>query len=241
MLALLAVGTIASANAQEGSILLYGNAGIQSITDASKNNTFNWNVTPGIGYQLNQNWTVGLNLGYGQNTQKLNDSSNRNSVNSYKVGVFGRYAHAIGDSKIFTWYGQLDLGYAGQYTTDGSAAATDKASGIAADLFPALGVNVGCNWALNFSVGGISYNTLKANDAPAGIPNNTQSTFNFTLGQQVNIGLSKNFGGHKMHGHHEPGDEMRHMDTSDDSDSGDTGKKHHHKSKKDKEDKDDDE
>jgi hypothetical protein len=241
LLAFLAAGTMAAAHAQEGSILLYGNAGILSNSNQEsypagypappKTNNFNWNVTPGIGYQLDKNWTVGLNLSYGQVTTKSDSTgNNRLSQNSYSVGVFGRYAHMFGDSKIFCWYGQLNVGYAGEYYTEGSLPTFGKAGGINVNLFPAVGANIGHQWALNFSVGGIGYQTLSG----SGTNNATSSTFSFTLGQQANIGLSKNFGGH-AHGHHHMGDDMRESNMNDDNDdnSGDTGKKHHHKHHKD--------
>ncbi len=226
ILALLATGAIVSANAQSGSILLYGNAGVTSITDASKNNNFNWNVNPGIGYQFNNNWTVGLNFGFGETSRKDSGSTIRTTVNNYNVGPFVRYSHSIAGSNIFSFYAQLDLGYMGTYTTSGSLPSYNKATGFGAGLTPAISANVCHGFALNFGFGGIGFNSMKADGA-----SNSTSTFNFTLGQQVNIGVSKNFGGHKMHGHHEPGDDTRRMDDGDNDDNGGSskGKKHHKK------------
>jgi hypothetical protein len=91
-----------------------------------------------------------------------------------------------------------------------------KHSGIYAGLFPALGINVGRGLALNFAIGGLNYATDKRQDLAFSTNN-----FNFTLGNQVNFGISKNFNcGHKMHTHHEPGDEIhrRKMDNMEDED-----------------------
>ena len=74
-LAFLAVGSIATAQAQKaGSILLYGNAGIIAnrdlvdynsnvLTNDPETRNFAWSVSPGIGFQFNKNWTIGVAVG----------------------------------------------------------------------------------------------------------------------------------------------------------------------------------
>jgi hypothetical protein len=216
ILALLAAGTIATANAQEPhSILLYGDATFNTTrnTDLSKNT--NWDATPMIGYQFNHNWTVGLKISWGQNATK--DSTGvKTTENLYSVGPFARYSHYIGKSETFFWFGQADFDYQGGYTTSGGNAATDKHNGIGVDVFPALGINVGRGVCLNFQVGGIGYSTDKNADLV-----NSSNNFYFTFGHQVDFGISKNFNcGHKMHSHHEPGDEIhrRKADKMEDED-----------------------
>lgn len=222
ILALLAFGTVATANAQQdNSVLLYGNVGVHSMTDVAKNNTLNWNVNPGVGYQFNKNWVVGLDLGWGQSSSKDSGASDRLTHNAYNIGVFARYVNYFGNSNFF-WYGQVNVGYQGVYSTFGSSPATDKANGIYANITPALGVMVGHGFALNFSVGGLGVNTMKPDGA-----SNSNTNFDFDFGQGIVFGLSKNFG-HHMHGHHHMGDDTRQIDTSDDSDNGDMDNDHPH-------------
>ncbi len=216
ILALLAMGTIATANAQEPkSILLYGDVSLQTIRDAGLNKKTNWDVTPGVGYQFNHNWTLGLNISWGQNARK--DSAGIDStMNNYHVGPFVRYSRYIRKSETFFWFAQWDFHYAGGYTTSEGNPAFDKHTGIYTQLYPALGINVGRGLCLNFSIGGLNYSTDKYQNA-------TYSTneFNLTFGKQINFGLSKNFNvGHKMHSHHEPGDEVhrRKADRMEDED-----------------------
>ena len=216
ILALLAMGTIATANAQEPkSILLYGDATLATNRDATLYKTTNWDAAPGIGYQFNHNWTLGLMISWGQNATK--DSSGvKNTDNLYKVGPFVRYSHYIRKSEIFFLYYQLDFDYAGGYHTNEGNPATFKHTGIYTGFYPAVGVNIGRGLALNFSIGGINYATDKVQDATY-----STNTFNFTFGHQANVGLSKNFNvGHKMHSHHEPGDEVhrRKADKMEDED-----------------------
>jgi hypothetical protein len=116
---------------------------------------------------------------------------------------------------------------------------TVNSNGLALQLFPAVGVNVYRNLALNFSIGGLQYTSLNT-DGVLGSASHNSNTFSVTFGQQVNIGISKNFTchsdhhrRHKMHhGAGEPGMELRKMDmpTEDDEDAPKV-KKHrkHHK------------
>jgi len=203
ILALLAVGTIATANAQNQSILLYGDATLGTVRnpDLSKNTV--WDANIGIGYQFNPNWTVGLSLMWGQNANK-DSTGNKTTVNNYSVGPFARYTHSFGKSEIFSWFGQFDFDYQGGYTTNEGNPAYNKNTGIFVGFTPAISINVHRGLALNFSVGGINYATNKVADATY-----STNSFNFTFGHQLNIGISKNFNcGHKTHAHHEPGDEM---------------------------------
>jgi hypothetical protein len=188
ILALLAAGTIATANAQEPhSILLYGDVSLNSVRHSTLTKTTMWNASPGVGYQFNHNWTLGLNISWGQNAVK--DSSNHKTTdNNYMVGPFARYSHYIGKSETFFYYSQLDFSYLGGYTTSGGSPATLKHNGVFIDLYPALGINVGRGIALNFSIGGISYTTDKYDGATY-----STNTFNFMFGQQINFGISKNF------------------------------------------------
>jgi hypothetical protein len=222
ILALLAAGTLTTANAQEPhSILLYGDVGLSttSTPDSSSgtgtNKSTMWNAKIGCGYQFNHNWTLGLQVMWGQNATK-NSADIKNTDNLYSVGPFARYSHYIGKSETFFWYDQLDFDYQGGYHTSGGNPATDKHSGVYVGMYPALGINVGRGLCLNFAIGGISYSTDKVNGATY-----ANNTFAFSFGQQANVGISKNFNcGHKMHSNHEPGDEVhrRKADKMEDED-----------------------
>ena len=177
--------------------------------------TTEWHASPGVGYQFNHNWTLGIKIMWVQSATK--DSSGvKNTDNMYSVGPFARYSHYIRKSETFYYYTQLDFDYQGGYHTNQGNPATNKHNGIYAGLYPALGINVGRGLGLNFSIGGLSYSTDKVSNATY-----STNTFSFTFGNQVNVGISKNFNcGHKMHNHHEPGDEVhrRKADKMEDED-----------------------
>ncbi len=213
---LVAAGAITSASAQEPkSILVYGDVNLQTIRDASLMKTTMWDASPGVGYQFNHNWTLGLSISWGQYATK-DSAGTKNTDNMYRVGPFARYSHYIRKSETFFWYGQFDFDYAGGYHTNEGNPATAKHNGIYTGIYPALGINVGRGFCMNFSIGGLNYSTDKLQDATY-----STNTFNFTFGHMVNFGISKNFNcGHKMHSHHEPGDEVhrRKADRMEDED-----------------------
>ncbi len=233
ILALLTAGSIATtANAQEPkSILWYGDINLHTVRDSVNTTTgnagrvqktTNWNITTGVGYQFNRNWTLGMMLSWGQDATKTVNAQHTTD-NMYKVGPFARYSRYIGRSETFFWFTQLDFTYQGGYTTHEGDPAYNKHNGIYVGFYPALGVNMGRAVCLNFNIGGMNYATDKYTTAVYSI-----NTFNLNFGRQVNIGISKNFNtGHKMHSHHEPGDEVHHrkMDKDDDDDSAPKPKK----------------
>ena len=217
ILALLVVaGTVATANAQEPkSILVYGDVNLNSTRYPDLHKETIWDATPGVGYQFNHNWTLGLSIHWGQDAVK-DSTGNKTTNNDYRVGPFARYSHYIRKSETFFWYAQFDFDYAGGYTTNEGNPATNKYNGIYTGIYPALGINFGRGFCGNFSIGGLNYATSKVQDATY-----STNTFNFTFGHMVNVGISKNFNcGHKMHSHHEPGDEVhrRRADKMEDED-----------------------
>ena len=209
ILALLMAGTITIVHAQEPkSILAYGDLSLADGADSTLFKKINWDANIGIGYQFNHHWTLGANICWGQNATR-DSSSNRTTENFYRVGPFARFSSYLNNSSIFFWYTQFELLYEGGYTTDSKGdPAYNKNSGLFVNIYPAIGMNLCQGLCVNFGIGGVNYLTSKSENAEAA---HSTNTFNFTFGHMVNVGVSKNFNvGHKMHTHHEPGDEVSH-------------------------------
>lgn len=231
ILAILAVGAVATAQAQKpGSILIYGDAGfstnkttddnglIPSSESINKSNV--WNVSPGVGYQFNRMLTAGLrmNLSGHKTSSELSGTTNETKYNDLEAGAFVRMTMPI--NKIFFVFDQLNVSYLhGKRTTSVSLLpdAEDKYNGFAAEWYPAVGVNFTHCLALNFSFGGIGY--AQKNWEMYGPGTQKTSDFDISFGKTFNIGISANLGGRRMKGHMEPGMDRRHMDTNDDEDS----------------------
>ena len=199
MLALLVLISLTKVtNAQKGSILLYGNVGFGATTDSfdTKSNAYNFN--PGIGLQLSNNWTAGINIAIGGSRYEQAEGNvptgNYSTTSTFNIGPFIRYAYPI--SNVFSVYGQFELNYLSGNSTpylidEGSY------SGFGTDFFPAIGMNIKNGWAINLSFGGISYQTktYKGDAYNSSAANNSTSQFGITFGQGATFGISKNFGG----------------------------------------------
>jgi opacity protein-like surface antigen len=186
--ALFIAGIAMSANAQKGSVLLYGNT-----TFGTENNDqgTSFSLSPGVGYQFSDNWTVGVDLGA---------SVASHLTPSYQAGGFLRYTQAV--NGIFSIYEQLGVGYlhngeAGGFSSYGRLSANALAlHGAGANGFyavislPNVGINIKNGFAVNLGFGNIGYSHLKTNDFSA-------SKFSFNFGNGLDFGISKNFGGVK--------------------------------------------
>lgn len=212
ILSLLACGTIATAaNAQAGSWLLFGQAGVSANSydgaagPGSPANATNWYATPGLGYQFDNHWTLGLFGEYGYTGTKATGTGQpRLGSNGWQAGVFVRYTENL--NKIFSVFGQFNGGFThGNMTTDGKVNTNSRYNGFDLNFTPFIAVNVHKGLALNFAIGGIGY----MNKAYENV-NNSNGSFNLSFGQQFSWGISKNFGGHTRRIHREPGSD-RHM------------------------------
>ena len=226
ILALFAIGAVATAQAQKaGSLLIYGsagygsenvtnNAGLPGATDVEeRSNT--WNFSPGIGYQFNNNWTVGINFSIGGNkySEDIPGGTEEVRVTEMAVGPFIRHTHSF--NKTFFLFNQLNLSYLNDKVIfdDGVAGTPDLetvSNGFGVNWFPGVGINFRDNVALNFAFGGLGYGTTTA-DLP-GPGETTNSGFNFNFGQTFNIGISANIGVRRTaRGNMEPGMENRRL------------------------------
>jgi hypothetical protein len=257
VLSLMAAGIAASSFAQgncAGGILLYG-VGSYSNMHGSDTRSFsnanavsvdrprqlNWEISPGIGYNVTSFLTVGVDFSYtGSKTtyDRLAAPANFAGVEDqvktfdYAIGPFVRFTQPFG--KRFFGFGQFEAHYLrGQMSTrtvtptNNSFTRDDKYKGVDVSYMPAVGVYVMHNMALTFGIGGISYAYQKYDYSTqlSGTPGSEHTAkvnnFDVTFGRQFNVGIQTTLGCRKMRGRHhaEPMDETRHMDTSDDSDS----------------------
>lgn len=186
-------------NAQKGSTLLYGNFGFTSSTNFYGESLNSYTVNPGIGFQLNDNWTAGLNISVGGTSQEEGTgntnipSGNYDKTSFFNIGPFLRRSYSI--SNIFSIYGQLEVNYLSG-TISPYLLNSGSYNGFGAGFFPALGINIKNGFAFNLSFGGISYQTKSYKGdyyTSAGVTNSANQ-FAVTFGSGASFGISKNFG-----------------------------------------------
>lgn len=189
------------ANAQKGTVLVGGSINFSStkkdqVSGDSKMNSFGLN--PKVGYQFNDNWTVGgeFNVVTSKNESVsfngFTNSKNENKINGFSAGAFVRYTRPL--SETFSVFADLGAGFQSEKGTqtanDGfvTTRSTNKGDGMYVGVTPALFINFKKSFGLNFSIGGLGYQTLNYDNNGG-----DNSNFYFNFGQTVNIGISKNF------------------------------------------------
>ena len=165
------------AQAQKNTLLVYGDLGITSGKSAADVKTTSFKLTPGVGYQFNDNWTAGVNL----RTESWKQGSPSVKSSTFGAGPFIRYAYPLSD--IFAVYGQFNAN-----VVSGKTAGV-KSNGFQGELFPAIGVNLKNGFALNFNFGSLALSTSKVKGASSG-----SSDFGLHFGSGAGFGISKNFG-----------------------------------------------
>jgi hypothetical protein len=194
MLLVLALAMVSFANAQKkGSILVMGSINYQSqntSNSGSEYKTSYFGFAPKVGYQFHQDWTAGIEAGVGTSKQDYGNNSEYKS-NNFSLGGFLRYAKPL--NQTFSAYADLGAGYQSNKITNttGPIDTINEGDGFYIDITPAILVNVGKGWGLNFNIGGLGYNTLNY-DGNNGNGDNVK-TFNFSFGQQFSVGVSKHF------------------------------------------------
>ena len=193
-LLILAIAMFSFANAQKGTVLVLGNVGYYSrksdvsLGGSPKQKSFNF--SPKVGYQYNDNWTVGVEASIG-NAQDTYYPSMEYKSNDFSIGGFLRYSKPLGG--IFSAYADLGTGYhnTNQFQYNGGinpSPSTLNGNGFYIGVTPSLLLDISRGFGLNFNLGSIGYSTLDYSNSGYETQN-----FNFRFGQAFNVGISRNF------------------------------------------------
>ncbi|WP_337968398.1 outer membrane beta-barrel protein [uncultured Flavobacterium sp.] len=190
ILVMAALAICSFANAQKGTILVGGNIGYTSeksefqFGETTKNS---FSFSPKVGYQFNDNWTVGGEFTVASAKNETGTTEIKN--NNFKIGAFVRYSVPL--SQTFSIFADMGAGFQNAKYKEygpGNAYAKSKADGMYVGVTPALFINMKKGFGLNFSIGGLGYETLSYDNNGPDV-----SKFYFNFGQTFNIGVSKNF------------------------------------------------
>ncbi len=200
-LIIFALALVSFANAQKGTVLVTGNFSYSS-QKVKYNNTVqqnqyeNFSISPKIGYQFNDNWTVGGEFSFFKNYNEYfyNSSYLNNSYDQkgFSVGAFMRYSKPLNET--FSFYTDLGIGIhkikENRLNYDGFQYynTLSKGNGFYTSITPALFINIKKGFGLNFNIGGLSYGTINYDNNGGDHKN-----FNVNFGQTISIGVSKNF------------------------------------------------
>lgn len=187
ILVMAALAICSFVNAQKGTTLVAGSIGYSSKDDSRgdglKLNEFNF--SPKVGYQFNDNWTIGGELSYTSLKDRGFDLELHRKV--IQIGPFMRYSVPL--NQTFSVFADFGAGFQNAREEThffGFDEDTDTAQGAYLRVTPALFINMKKGFGLNFNIGGLGYSTFSYNDYNV-------NEFNFDFGKGVNFGISKNF------------------------------------------------
>lgn len=191
ILVMAALAICSFANAQKGTILVGGNIGYTSEKSEfrfSEDKASTFTFSPKVGYQFHENWTVGGE--FSLSTSDIDNADINRKDNRFRTGAFVRYTKPL--SQTFSVFADMGAGFQTEknkiYANNGNSYVRYKGNGAYVDVTPALFINMKKGFGLNFSIGGVEYQTLKFDE------NETKyNSFSFNFGKTVNIGVSKNF------------------------------------------------
>lgn len=196
ILLLLGAGSMLDSNAQKNSILLLGNVGGSTYSAEDTTSTSakgrSLAVSPALGYQLSDHWTLGILADVSIRSDKRNSTTNptynSKTVNiKYGGGVFARHTLAITDLLFLAT--QADIIYStGEDYLNGKKDLSPNVKVLSARITPAIGLKIKNGYALNFGFGSINYNyTTNSTNA------STNKGLSFSAGRSFSFALTKNF------------------------------------------------
>ena len=192
MLLILALAMVSFANAQKGTVLVggdisYNSEKIERAVAPTKTDAFAF--SPKVGYQFHENWTVGGEFSLTSSKSKIAEGEGK--YTAYKAGAFVRYTMPLNET--FSVFADLGIGYQNQKDKNyenGSLVSKNDGNGIYTGVTPALFINMKKGFGLNFSIGGLGYETLNYDISGNDVD---YSKFFVNFGKTVSIGISKNF------------------------------------------------
>lgn len=177
--ALVAMMTM-TVNAQ---VYVGGGVGFQSTSQDGNSETF-FKLVPEIGYNLDENWAVGIAVGYGEHKTTLKSGNLKTTakVKAFEIAPYARYTFAKFDKVNLFVDGTVDYLH-----TDNAG---DKNNTFSIGLKPGVAVNLNDKLSFVAHAGFLGYQNSKDDYEGAKAAN----TFGFDLdGSNLSFGVYYNF------------------------------------------------
>ena len=120
------------------------------------------NLAPKVGYQFSDNITVGLETAVVNATYMdvVGNNVAEFEENGFKLGAFLRYSQPL--AGVFSVFGDFGIGMQSAKTSNNIPFSKErKSDGFYMGVVPAIGVNLKKGFCLNFSIGGLAYDSMK--------------------------------------------------------------------------------
>ncbi len=177
---LAAVSIAATVNAQ---VFVGGGIGFQTTSHDDNSDTY-IKLMPEIGFNLNDNWALGVAFGYSENkvTNTVAGADITTKTKLFQISPYARYT--------FLHFDRVNLFVDGGLDYSHSDAEGNKINAFAVGLKPGVAVNLNDKLSFVAHVGYLGWRTSKADQEGAKAFN----TFNFAFdGSDLSFGLYYNF------------------------------------------------
>ncbi|MBI1315605.1 outer membrane beta-barrel protein [bacterium] len=188
-----------TANAQDNKWWVQGGMNFSSTSVGDDTDGLNLGFSPGVGYMLNENLAVGLQLALTGNSMETDNGSGNTSKmsdNTFGAIPFVRYYKWVGDN--FGLYGQLDVAFASgtqkiEVTDQPTVESTLSNFGVG--IRPGFQYWFQDQWSVNASVGFLGYESASVDGPQDGdVDEVTTSGFGATLDfSTFNLGFNFHF------------------------------------------------
>lgn len=136
--------------------------GSTTVTDGK---SFNFYLSPKVGYFLHDNFAVGLGIeyGYSKGTSSVEDAEAVTKGHSWAISPFARYYFVETGNLSFFAEGSVSIGWyksvykAGSYSQD-----SPKNVDVMVNVMPAVAYNFSEKFSIEASLGGIGYSSTKS-------------------------------------------------------------------------------
>jgi len=173
-------------------VFVSGSVSFGSLTDNNNNTNSNqFTFSPKIGYFVDDNIAIGLDLGYRSNKNErrvpLTNAIIKAKETILSAGAFARYY--IAPENQFSLFGELGIGYSSRQFEEGIIE-DPKRNGFYLGFSPGVNYFVSHHFALEASVGLLRYDTVKFD------VDNSESVNTFNIGldfTNINLGVVYRF------------------------------------------------
>jgi len=187
-----------SAQAQDNKWWVQGGMSFESVSTGENTTGLNLGFSPGVGYMLNENLAVGLQLGLNGSSSETEalGITNKTSNNSFGATPFVRYYKWIGDN--FGLYGQFDVAFASgtqKVEVTDQPTVESKTSAFGVGIRPGFQYWFDGAWSVNASVGFLGYESTSIDGTADGDDDKIDASgFGATLDfSTVNFGFNYHF------------------------------------------------
>ena len=190
LFAVAALATCMSASAQ---LWVGGSLKLDNSKDWDHDNsTTSWNISPKIGYALDDALEVGLGFGIGGSSFKQNDETKKTSFD-FSIAPFARYTFFTdGDFSMFV-EGNVEYAYHKTKKEPKSGSATESKNwSFGINIMPGIKYALTDQFALVATVGTLSFNHHRP-DKELSTWYGTQNQFSLYLDSAVSFGLYYSF------------------------------------------------